>query len=200
MCVCVCVCPTWDIRNGSLYHHTAYTILKSFLLQVLHSAFQTYTMHGLREKPLKVLPQLCNESCAVTVTLPITLGWMNLAYYKKSFGILMKGMRWRTFPPHHWYRSYHSFLREWPGQVGSCPLLERCWNLLKDLACRDTPSIFNQWAILSSQKVNYAIKDHSFLEWVTCILQSMHTCQKLGEVNYTIKDQPVRERVMTSLV
>ena len=52
MCVSVClsVCPTWDMRNGRLYRHAAYSILKSFNWWVAQTAFWAYTMHHSREK------------------------------------------------------------------------------------------------------------------------------------------------------
>ena len=48
---------------------------------------------GLREKPLEVFRQLRAESRARTVTFPVTLGRMNLAYYNKAFGTFSKDMR-----------------------------------------------------------------------------------------------------------
>ena len=103
MCVClsVCVCPTWDIRNGRLYCHVAYTILNNFTWWVAQTAFQAYMTSGLREKAFR-------RFSPVTHWIPCTHGYfsgypggMNLAHYNKAFGTLSKGIRWRTHPPHH---------------------------------------------------------------------------------------------------
>ena len=48
--VCLCVCQTWDIRNGRSYRNDAYTILKSFAWRVAQTALRAYTTRGSREK------------------------------------------------------------------------------------------------------------------------------------------------------
>ena len=111
--LCVCVCPTWGIRNWRSYCHAFYTILKSFAWQVEQTAFQAYTAHGLRKKPSEVFLQLHAEFHTWTVTFPVTLGRKNLAHYSKAFGAFLKGMHWWTHPPHHGWHSCYCFLREW---------------------------------------------------------------------------------------
>ena len=117
VCVCVClclsVCPTWDIQNTRPYHHAAYTILKSFTWWVVQTALLAYTIRGLREKAFGSFHQLHAESCAHSVTLPVNLGRMNLAQYKKAIGTFSKGMCWRTQPPDHGYYSCYCFWRKW---------------------------------------------------------------------------------------
>ena len=83
MCVrvCMCVCPTWDIRNGTSYRHAAYTILKNFAWLVAQTACRAYTTRDSREKLLKNFRQLLAKFRARTATLPVTLNRMNLAHY-----------------------------------------------------------------------------------------------------------------------
>ena len=109
----VSVCPTWDVWNGRSYHHAVYTILKSFAWQGAQTAFWAYTMHGSREKAFETLLPDPHPSRARTVTLPVTLGRMNLPLCKKAIGTFLKGMHWTTCPSHHRYHSCYCFLCEW---------------------------------------------------------------------------------------
>ena len=96
-CIAMLFAPSWRASTGELY---------KLLFEPIR--------HAVREKkPLEALRQLCTESCACTVTFPVTLDRMNLTPYNKVFGTFSKGVHWRTCPPHHRYHSCYCVLREW---------------------------------------------------------------------------------------
>ena len=111
--MCVCVCPTRDIRNGRSNHHTPYTVLKSFVWRVVQTVSRAYTMCCSREKAFgSFSPVTCLIPCMHRYTSG-TLGRMNIAHYKKAVGTFSNGMHYRTCPPHHGYHCCYWFLHEW---------------------------------------------------------------------------------------
>ena len=85
-CVFVSVCPTWDIHNERSYHHIAWTILKSFAWRGTQTAFEAYTMHGLREKAFESFKPV-NVANPVHARLHFQLPWAGwiLPTTRKSF-------------------------------------------------------------------------------------------------------------------
>ena len=91
MCVCVSVQPEISRTGGRIAmlltpsSRASPGELHKLLFKPIRRAVQ-------EKKPLKFFCQLRTESHARTVTLPVTLGRMNLAHYKKGVGTFSKGM------------------------------------------------------------------------------------------------------------
>ena len=71
--LCVSVCLLQDLGNGRLYRCTSYAGLKRFSWPVAQTAFQAYTMHGLRGV-FGTFQQVTHWSPCTHVTLPSYTG------------------------------------------------------------------------------------------------------------------------------
>ena len=112
MCV-LCVCPTWDIRNGRSYRHAAYNILKSLVWRLAQTAFRAYTLGDWREKAFEM-------SSPVARPIPYAHRYTSgcpeqdesCPLHQSRWNIL-EGYALKDTPPHHTNHSYYCFLREW---------------------------------------------------------------------------------------
>ena len=111
-CVCLSVPPEISRIGGRI----ATLLTKSWRASPgeLHKQLFKPTWCAVWEKkPLEAFRQLLTEFHACTITLPVTLGRMNLPNDKKAAWTFSKGMHWRTCPAHHGYHCWYCFLREW---------------------------------------------------------------------------------------
>ena len=114
MCVSVCVCLShlgyleWEVVSPRCLH-----CFEELRLASCSNCFLNLHDVLFKRKSLKFFHQLCTDSCAHTVSLPVTLCQMNLTHYRKAVGTFPKGMCWKTRGPHHRYHSCYCFLCEW---------------------------------------------------------------------------------------
>ena len=74
------MCPSpRDLGNGTSYRSTSFAGVKRFSCRVAQTPFRAYTTRGSKEKVFGTSRQISHWSPCTHVTLPVTLGRMNLA-------------------------------------------------------------------------------------------------------------------------